>query len=1465
MSEFQRVIIPQENLFSQMGIRNVYVDKIIFYEKNKRMDLVCDVVSPKFLNEVELIYDKVRKKWQDLEIDFKIRYREGNFTPGDIKDIVERAIKRLKNKNATSRTFLYFYRISTEQSGEKFTVHLQLNNELAIKTLKEMRIQSKLEEIIRNFGVPEIEVCLDLGDFSKEVSEIVDLSDAKLKELEEEAEKSNIVNIGDMPKKKEKSVSFGAAPAQGKSAPFWKTNDGGKGKRLQAEIKGSVIPIDEYYALDPGDEGIVVQGKVFHYETRETRTGRMIATIGITDEKNSMMAKFWLSPNLDTDFAAMKYVKLSGTKKINDNSPDKEPEFWASSINPLTLGEEKKTDTAPEKMVELHTHTKMSEMVGVCDAGELIQRAAEYGHKAIAITDYAVVHAFPRAYKAAKEKGKDFKLILGCEISLVNDGENIIRNPKDIDFEEETFVVFDLETCGLNEHENPIIEIGAVKLKGTRIVDRFSRFVNPGRPIPPKIQELTGITDQMVANEPAIDEVLPAFLEFAGDATMVAHNAPFDMGFITRDAKKILGIDFRPSVMDTLTLAKAIYPGLKSYGLGPLNKLLGLSLENHHRAVDDAQATSLMFTIFLEKYREKGVKNLLDFDGAFPKNIKNAECYNCVLLVKNKTGLRNLYELISLAHTDYYGNRKPKIPKTLLQEKREGLLVGSALTAHNLNYGELTAHYLHYDFEKAAESVSFYDYIEFLPMGAYAELVDDSGSGVMKDLTDVMDMDRWFYRLAREHEIPVTASSDVHYLNESDAILRSVLVYGGGTAYKPESYMTDNKFWFRTTDELLAEFSWLGEETAREIVVANTNRIAGLIEDVRPIPEDFFPPKIENAEKIIKEMTYEKAHRIYGDPLPEVVSERLKKELDAIINNDFAVLYLSAQKLVKKSLDNGYLVGSRGSVGSSLVAYMMGITEVNALYPHYICDNPDCKYSEFTDKAGCGVDMPEKICPKCGKPLRRDGFTIPFEVFMGFDGEKTPDIDLNFSGEYQSEIHRYCETLFGRENVFKAGTISTLAAKNAYGYIKKYYEENNIPIERAHIERLAKLIEGAKKTTGQHPGGMIVLPNDVSIYEFCPVQKPANDQTSDSVTTHFDYHEMEDQLVKLDILGHDDPTTIKLLQEYTGVDVYEIPLTDPETLKIFRGTEPLGVKGDDIGSDIGTYGIPEFGTDFVIKILKDTKPRTFTELVRIAGLSHGTDVWLNNAQELVKNGTATLSEIITVRDDIMNYLIDCGISKQQAFDIMEFVRKGKPSKDPAKWEKHSAEMRAKNVPDWYIESCRKIKYMFPKGHAVAYVMMAMRIAYFKVHYPLAFYAAYFSRKAEDFNYELMRDVGAVKEQIKALRRESNLDAKKKATLTVCEVIVEMNARGFSFLPIDLFKSDAKKFVPEEGKIRFPLIALNGLGESAATKIVEERCKEEFLSYEDLRKRTQLSGTILDKLRKLGCIGNLSESNQKSLF
>lgn len=1447
MSRNEIRIKPQDGIFRQMGIENVSINEIVFYERNKKMKFMCSVPSVKDLKELDIIYENIKKNFgKELEVDFKVEYTKSEIMREELVTIVEKAIIRLKARNAISKSFLYFYRIRIEET----VIDIELNDKTSIEILLQTKIDEKLEKILENYGIYNFKVKFIHGDFSKELTEVEAQKQKEMITLSAKIDSENRATAANKPSKSnEIYVKQGGFQRQSYSSNKTK------------EIKGNSISLTEFFELYE-DELCVVEGEVFSIESRDIRNEKILLTIRLTDEVTSLTSKVFCDKDKPVEVSVGDFIKISGKKQI-DRYSDNEEVIIINSINKLEKTKAKKEDKAEVKMVELHTHSKMSEMVGVEDIGDLIKRAISYGHKAMAITDYSVVHAFPFAYKAAK--GKDFKAILGCEMYMVDDTLPMVRDCKTGAIEDTTFVVFDLETFGLNSHKNEIIEIGAIKLKGTRIVDTFSSFVNPNKIIPKRISELTHITQDMVDNAPTIEDVLPKFLEFTKDAVMVAHNSAFDMGFIRRDAQKYMGIDYKPPIIDTLQMARDLYPDLKGYNLDRLNKTFKLSLENHHRAIDDAQSTAKLFIMFLEKYIENGVVNVEDMNGAFPLNIQKQATRNIVVIAKNLTGLQNLYRLVSESHIDYYGSKKPRVLKSRVDKLRDGLIVGSSLTSHFSNDGELAEYYMRYDLENVEKNIDFYDYIELLPRAEYAELYEEDGTGTISSFEQIEDMNRYFYNLAKERGKLVTASSNVHYNNEEDYKIRSILLYGSGNVFRENQYKTDNKFYFRTTDELLDEFSYLGEEVANEIVVKNTNTIADMIEVIKPVPDGFYPPKIDNAENIVKEMTYEKAYRIYGNPLPEIVKARLERELGAIIGNGFSVLYLSAQKLVKKSLDSGYLVGSRGSVGSSLVAFMMGITEVNALYPHYICTNPECKNSEFIEREGVGIDLPEKICPKCGQPYKRDGYSIPFEVFMGFNGEKVPDIDLNFSGEYQSEIHRYCEQLFGKENVFKAGTISTLAEKNAEGYVKKYFEDHELKNNRAETIRLAKKVEGAKKTTGQHPGGMVVVPRDHNIYEFCPVQKPANDITNDSITTHFDYHVMDEQLVKLDILGHDDPTTIKMLQEYTGVDIYSIPIADPETLKIFSSTESLGITPEDINSVVGTFGVPEFGTPFVRQMLIDTMPKTFAELVRISGLSHGTDVWLNNAQEFIRQKKATLSQVITVRDDIMNYLIDQGIEKGTAFKIMEFVRKGKPSKDPEGWEKFSNLMKEHNVAEWYIESCRRIKYMFPKGHAVAYVMMAMRIAYFKVHYPLAFYAAYLSRKAEDFDFDIMGNPESAKNHLEVLSKEPKLDVKKKAEMAICEIIVEMYARGFQFLPIDIYKSGGTKFTIEDGKIRIPLIGLSGLGGAVIDNILKERELDKFLSYEDLKRRTKVSQTIVEKLKSINAVDSLSETNQISLF
>ena len=1449
MNNRQIMIEPNMEVFEKLGVKSIEIKNILLNTRTKRITFNCSVSCMGCIDDIDTIYKDVLSKFgREIEIEFVTENKELKLEDEEIKTIAIRAIERLKSRNTTSKSFLCFYKVYVKNNY----IIIELNDEHIKFMLEEVKISSKIESILAEYGLKDYKIMFSVGDFSKELSNVEEKIKADMEKQQNiiSSEREKII--------KENSVT--------ETQVYKAKNDFKRGSKTK-DIKGDVISIKDFYDLYDG-EPCIVQGEIFSIEGMVLKSGKTLKTIRITDGESSLTSKIFLDENDNLDISEGKILKLSGKVQM-DTYAGNEKTLMINTVNIIEKEVIKKEDTAEEKMVELHTHTKMSEMVGVTDVEDLIKRAKEYGHKAIAITDYSVVHSYPAAYKTAKKLSKDddkMKVIFGCEMYMIDDEALMITNPKDKKIDEEEFVVFDIETTGLNSHTNKIIEIGAVKIKSGRIIDRYSQLINPGISIPYHITEITSITNEQVANQPKIDEVIGKFVDFIGDAVLVAHNAPFDMGFIKRDIKEYLNIDLENSVIDTLQMARDLFPDFKKYGLGDLNKSLGLALEKHHRAVDDSQATANMFIIFLEKYKEKGIEYLKDINKGFEVNVKKQSLKNIIVQVKTQEGLKNMYKLVSEGHIKYFGNKKARIPKSVLKENREGLIVGSSLSAHFMNSGELVELYLRHDLEKLEETAKFYDYIELLPKSTYNELIEKEGTGSLASYEDVEKMNKYFYDLGKRLGILVTASSNVHYLDENEDIIRSILLYGSGTVYNPRQYRVNNGFYFRTTDEMLKEFSYLGKQEAKEVIITNTNKIADMVEEgIKPIPEGFYPPKMDNAEEIVRTMTYEKAYRIYGDPLPDIVSKRLERELNAIINNGFSVLYLSAQKLVKKSLDNGYLVGSRGSVGSSLVAFMMGITEVNALYPHYICDNPECKHSEFIEKEGVGIDLPDKICPNCGAPLRKDGYSIPFEVFMGFKGDKVPDIDLNFSGEYQSEIHRYCEELFGKENVFKAGTISTLAEKNAEAYVRKYFEDNNLNAVRAEIIRLGRLCQGAKKTTGQHPGGMVIVPQGNSIYEFCPVQRPANDETSESTTTHYDYHVMDEQLVKLDILGHDDPTTIKLLQEYTNMEIKDIPLADKDTLKIFSSTESLGVSPEEIGTEIGTYGIPEFGTGFVRQMLIDTRPTTFAELVRISGLSHGTNVWLNNAQEFVRNGQATLSQIITVRDDIMNYLIDQGLDNSDAFKIMEFVRKGKPKKEPENWEKYSNMMKEKNVPDWYIESCRRIEYMFPKGHAVAYVMMAMRIAYFKVHKPLAFYAAFLSRKADDFDMEVMSKGVLAKQKLEELSKEPKLDPKKKNEQAICEIVVELEARGIELLPVDIYLSEGKKFKIEDGKIRIPLIGISGLGGAVIENILKEREEAKFISVEDLKRRTKMSQTVADKLKSIGAISSLSETNQISLF
>ena len=1210
----------------------------------------------------------------------------------------------------------------------------------------------------------------------------------------------------------------------------------------------------------PG-ESVIVEGNIFNIEPREIKGEKYIVSFDITDKSDSTTVKFFVKRSVFDNELKDKikkdaYLRVQGEVQFDKYA--KEINIMAKAIM-TAQAPPPRMDTAEEKRVELHLHTQMSSMDGVTPVKTYIKRAIEWGHKAIAITDHGVVQAFPDAMNAADKS--DLKVIYGVEAYLIDDLGNAVFSPRGQNLDD-TYVVFDIETTGLSKEKEMITEIGAVKVADGKIIDRFSTFVNPQRPISAEITKLTGITDDMVKDAPTIENILPEFLKFCEDTVLVAHNASFDTGFI-RIAVERAGLgELHHTIVDTLELARALLPELNKHKLDIVCEHLGVTLNGHHRAVNDAEATAEVFIKFLDMLAEKKIFTLDEINVLASRtvNYKKLRAYHAIILVKNYTGLRNLYELVSMAHIDYFF-RRPRIPKSKFMQMREGLILGSACEAGELYRALLDGE----PKQRIEELVHFYDYLEIQPLGNNKFMIDSPRVENIHSMEDIKNMNRKIVELGETYGKPVVATCDVHFIDPDDAAYRKIIMAAEGF---PDA---DNQppLYFRTTDEMLAEFDYLGEEKAREVVITNTNLIADQIEKIKPIPDETFPPKIEGADEQLRQICMDKAHSIYGDPLPPLVQERLETELNSIISNGYAVLYIIAQKLVWKSVADGYLVGSRGSVGSSFAANMAGITEVNSLPPHYVC--PNCKYSDFDSdlvksyamEEASGCDMPDMNCPKCGTLMHKDGHDIPFQTFLGFEGDKEPDIDLNFSGEYQQTAHAYTEELFGVGHVFKAGTIGTLADKTAYGFVKKYFDEREITAHNAEITRLMNGCTGVKRTTGQHPGGLMVVPSDHNIYEFCPIQRPANDVNSTVTTTHFDYHSISGRLLKLDLLGHDDPTVIRMLYDLTGVNPQTVPLGDPATMSLFESPEALGVTAEDIGCETGTLGIPEFGTKFVRGMLLDTKPKTFADLLRISGLSHGTDVWLGNAQTLIENGTITLKETISTRDSIMIYLINKGVDKKKSFKIMEKVRKGKGLTDG-----DIADMKAANVPDWYIESCQKIKYMFPKAHAAAYVMMAFRIAYFKINYPEAYYATYFTvRACDDFDYSCMckgMDVAkAAMREIHAKGMEAT--AKDKAKMTVLELIVEFYARGFKFLPIDLYKSDSRKFIVTEEGLIPPFNSLQGLGTNAAQSIVDGRAAGEFHTIEELKERTSLGRSLIDLLKENGVLNGIPETNQLSLF
>ena len=1099
-------------------------------------------------------------------------------------------------------------------------------------------------------------------------------------------------------------------------------------------------------------------------------------------------------------------------------------------------------------------HTQMSQMDAMTSAEDLLKRAVKWGMKSIAITDHGVVQAFPEAHKYLEKAHPDLKVIYGVEAYLAPDTVSCISFSKGQDLDA-TYCVLDLETTGLSFRTEKITEVGIMKVKNGEVIDEFSCFVNPEKPIPQKVVEVTNITDDMVKDAETIDKVFPKILEFVGDSILVAHNADFDIGFLKYNASQ-LGYELNNTYLDTLRLAKSLFPDFKKYKLGFIADKLGIVVEVAHRALDDVDTTVKVFNIMISMLKEKGAKTWDDVDSLEigKADYKSLPTYHAIILAKDYVGLKNLYKLVSYSHLNYF-YKKPRILKSLYKKYSEGLILGSACEAGEL-YRAIVAGKTDEEIEEIAND---YDYLEIQPIGNNMFMVRQ---GVVPDEEALRDINRKIVALGEKLDKPVVATCDVHFMDPEDEIYRRILQAGQGYDDCDEQA----PIYLRTTEEMLKEFEYLGEEKAYEVVVTNTNKIADMCEKIKPISPEKCPPHIDGCETTIKEIAYNKAHELYGEQLPQIVEERLDKELTSIIKNGFSVMYIIAQKLVWKSNEDGYIVGSRGSVGSSFVANMTGITEVNSLPPHYRC--PNCKYSDFTDYGClCGFDLPDKDCPKCGHKLVKDGIDIPFETFLGFNGDKEPDIDLNFSGEYQAKAHKYTEVIFGKGTTFKAGTVGTVADKTAYGYVKKYYEERGVPVNNAEVLRLAQGCTGIKRTTGQHPGGIIVVPKGREIYEFTPVQHPADDPNSDIITTHFDYHSIDQNLLKLDILGHDDPTMIRMLFDLTGKDPTKVPLDDKETMSIFSSTKALGVTPEQIHSEVGSYGIPEFGTKFVRGMLVDTRPTTFDELIRISGLSHGTDVWLGNAQTLIEEGTVTLQDAICCRDDIMIYLIKMGLEPNKAFKIMETVRKGKALKDPDKWEGFKSAMKEKDVPDWYVKSCEKIKYMFPKAHAAAYVTNAFRIAWFKVHEPKAYYTAYFTIRADEFDSDIMcHGEERVKNKMKEIDLAGNgATTKDKNMYAILELVMEMYERGINFLPIDLYKSHSTKFRIEEEGIRPPLNSIPGLGTVAAQGIEEAKKDGKFMSIDDLKIRSKVGKSVVELLEKAGCLKGMSQSNQMSLF
>jgi DNA polymerase III subunit alpha, Gram-positive type len=1319
-------------------------------------------------------------------------------------------------------------------------------NKIIALTMQDVELRSlkaKYTDIIdatyRSFGFPQVPIEFKLEEQSEEL-EAKRQQFLEEKRQQEEALSQQMLKDFQIVEKARPQASGNGESSEDK--PF----------QLGSYIKNPIIT--DMKSIVEEEAGLVVEGFIFSAEVKALRSGRSILEIKITDYTDSMLVNMFSRGDDDVEMMNKlkkgMWVRVKGNIKYNNFARDLVIE--ANAIN--LIEKESKKDRAPEgeKRVELHMHTPMSTMDAMTSADKLVTQAAKWGHPAVAITDHAVVQSFPEAYAAGKKNG--IKVIYGLEANLVDDGTPIAYAEEHIHLEDATFVVFDVETTGFSNVYDTIIELAAVKIKNGEVIDRFERFANPHRQLTAKIIELTHITDDMLVNAPEIEDVIREFHDFIGDSIVVAHNASFDLGFLYVAYKKAGLAHVTHPGIDTVELSRLVNPEMKAHNLKALTKRYNIELTQHHRAIYDTEATGELMLHLLKQADALGIKYHDDFN----KHVGGTDSYkqsrpsHCTILAVDNDGLKNMFKLVTISHTETF-YRVPRIRRSDLQKYRTGLIVGSGCSN-----GELFETIMNKTPEEAEKVARFYDYIEVHPKPVYSQLI---ARGTIHDEWNLEDILRRLVKLGKKLEIPVCATGNVHYLHEEDAKFREILIGSMGGANPLGRYPLP-KVHFRTTDEMLKEFEFLGPELAKEVVVWNTQKVADMIGDVKPIKDDLYTPKIEGSDEEVTNLTYEMAHSIYGENLPEIVQARIDKELKSILGHGFGVIYLISAKLVKKSLADGYLVGSRGSVGSSLVATFMEITEVNPLPPHYIC--PKCKHSEFIadGSVASGYDLPNKECVECGTMYKKDGQDIPFETFLGFKGDKVPDIDLNFSGEYQPQAHNYTKVLFGEDYVFRAGTIGTVAEKTAYGYVKGYANDRGLHFRNAEVDRLVQGCTGVKRTTGQHPGGIIVVPDYMDIFDFSPVQFPADAQDSEWKTTHFDFHSIHDNILKLDILGHDDPTVIRMLQDLSGIDPKTIPVDDPTVMGIFASPEPLGVTSEQIGCNTGTLGVPEMGTKFVRQMLESTQPSTFSELVQISGLSHGTDVWLGNAADLISNGTCVLSEVIGCRDDIMVYLIYQGLEPSFAFKIMESVRKGK-GLSPDMEE----EMRAQGVPEWYIDSCKKIKYMFPKAHAAAYILMAVRIAWFKVHHPILYYAAYFTVRASDFDLISMTQGSAMIRQRIDEINQKGLDAapKEKSLLTVLEIALEMSERGMTMQKPDLYRSQASEFIIDGNTLIPPFDAIPGLGTNVAKQIVEARKNGEFLSKEDLQQRGRVSKTLVDYMSDLGCLDGMPDANQLSLF